>query len=281
MIKTLFMASTALLMTGVAAPALAQSAPDWSGPYVGIYGGYAENKSQDDERLVFDRDFDGQFDDTVILNGTTNDAFSPGYCDGRASSNVATSGCTDKSGGVQAGLLAGYDFQFGNFVVGAVADISALDSQRTVTGFSTTPANYVFTQELQEMAAIRARVGYAAGPALIYATGGAAYANVENRFSTTNTANSFVEQVNDDNMDGWQAGGGLEWRLAPNLSVTGEYLYTKLENGGDYAVRAGNNGTTPGTNPFILAPNTAGTDIARSEGDFKTHAVRIGMNVRF
>lgn len=281
MIKTLFMASSALLMTGVAAPALAQSAPDWSGPYVGIYGGYAENKSVDDERLVFDRDFDGQFDDTVILNGTTNDAFSPGYCDGRAKSNVATAGCTDQTGGVQAGLVAGYDFQFGNFVVGAVADISALDSQRTVTGFSTTPANYVFTQELQEMAAIRARVGYAAGPALIYATGGAAYANVENRFSTTNTANSFVEQVNDDNMDGWQAGGGLEWRLAPNLSVTGEYLYTQLENGGDYAVRAGNNGTTPAGNPFILAPNTAGTDIARSEGSFDTHAVRIGMNVRF
>ena len=280
MIKTLFMASTALLMTGVAAPALAQSAPDWSGPYVGIYGGYAENKSQDDERLVFDRDFDGQFDDTVILNGTTNDAFSPGYCDGRASSNVATSGCTDKSGGVQAGLLAGYDFQFGNFVVGAVADISALDSQRTVTGFSTTPANYVFTQELESMAAIRARVGYAAGPALIYATGGAAYARAENRFSTTNTANSFVEQVNEDDLDGWQAGAGLEWRLAPNLSVTGEYLYTSLD-GGDYVVRAGNNGTTPATNPFILAPNTAGTDIARSEGSFDTHAVRIGMNVRF
>ena len=280
MIKTLFMASTALLMTGVAAPALAQSAPDWSGPYVGIYGGYAENKSQDDERLVFDRDFDGQFDDTVVLNGTTNDAFSPGYCSGRASTNVAADGCSNRSDGVQAGLLAGYDFQFGNIVVGAVADLSALDSQRTVTGFSTTPANYVFTQELESMAAIRARVGYAAGPALIYATGGAAYARAENRFSTSNTANSFVEQVNEDDLDGWQAGAGLEWRLAPNLSVTGEYLYTSLD-GGDYVVRAGNNGTTPAGNPFILAPNTAGTDIARSEGSFDTHAVRIGMNVRF
>ena len=280
MIKTLFMASTALLMTGVAAPALAQSAPDWSGPYVGIYGGWAENKSDDDQRLVFDRDFDGQFDDTVVLNGTTNDAFSPGYCEGRANTNVAAGGCNDNSGGVQGGLVAGYDFQFGNFVVGAVADVSALDSQRSVTGFSTTPANYVFTQEIQEMAAIRARLGYAAGPALIYATGGAAYANVENRFSTTNTANSFTEQSNEDNMDGWQAGAGLEWRLAPNLSVTGEYLYTSLDGDGQ-VVRAGNNGTTPAGNPFILAPNTGGTDIATTFDSYDTHAVRIGMNVRF
>ena len=280
MIKTLFMASTALLMTGIAAPALAQSAPDWSGPYIGIYGGYAENKSEDDQRLVFDRDFDGQFNDTVVLNGTTNDAFSPGYCQGRALGPAAADGCSDRSGGPQAGLVAGYDLQFGNIVVGAVADISALDSQRTVTGFSTTPANYAFTQELESMAAIRARLGYAVGPALVYATGGAAYAKAENRFSTTNTANSFVEQSNEDDMDGWQAGAGLEWRLAPNLSVTGEYLYTSLDGDGQ-VVRAGNNGTTPAGNPFILAPNTAGTDIATTFDSYDTHAVRIGMNVRF
>lgn len=280
MIKTLFMASTALLMTGVAAPALAQSAPDWSGPYVGIYGGWAENDTNDDERLVFDRDFDGQFDDTVVLNGTTDDAFSPGYCAGRASTQIAADGCSDRSGGVQAGLVAGYDFQFGNFVVGAVADVSALNSQRSVTGFSTTPANYVFTQEIESMAAIRARAGYAFGPALVYATGGAAYARADNTFSTTNTANSFVEQSNEDDMDGWQAGAGLEWRLAPNLSVTGEYLYTSLDGDGQ-VVRAGNSGTTPAGNPFILAPNTAGTDIATSFDSYDTHAVRIGMNVRF
>ena len=280
MIKTLFMASTALLMTGIAAPALAQSAPDWSGPYIGIYGGYAENKSEDDQRLVFDRDFDGQFNDTVVLNGTTNDAFSPGYCQGRALGPAAADGCSDRSGGPQAGLVAGYDLQFGNIVVGAVADISALDSQRTVTGFSTTPANYAFTQELESMAAIRARLGYAVGPALVYATGGAAYAKAENRFSTTNTANSFVEQSNEDDMDGWQAGAGLEWRLAPNLSVTGEYLYTSLDGDGQ-VVRAGNNGTTPAGNPFILAPNTAGTDIATTFDSYDTHAVRIGINVRF
>jgi outer membrane immunogenic protein len=280
MIKTISAASVALLIVAGAAPAAAQSMGDWSGVYGGVFGGVLQADDDSDETLVFDRDFDGQFDDTVVLNGTTNDAFSPGYCEGRAITNEAAGGCDDNSGGVQGGLVAGYDFQFGNFVVGAVADVSVLDSQRSVTGFSTTPANYVFTQDIQDMAAIRARIGYAAGPALIYATGGAAYANVENRFSTTNTANLFTEQSNDDKMDGWQAGAGLEWRLAPNLSVTGEYLYTSLDGDGQ-VVRAGNTGTTPATNPFILAPNTTGTDIGTNFDSYDTHAFRIGMNVRF
>jgi outer membrane immunogenic protein len=45
-------------------------------------------------------------------------------------------------------------------------------------------------------------------------------------------------------------------------------------------VRVGQ-GTAPATNPFILAPNTAGTDMMRSNDDLELHALRIGMNVRF
>ena len=43
MYRTLSAASLAVLLGGVAAPALAQSAPDWSGPYIGVYGGVVEN----------------------------------------------------------------------------------------------------------------------------------------------------------------------------------------------------------------------------------------------
>ena len=118
-----------------------------------------------------------------------------------------------------------------------------------------------------------------AGPPLVYATGGAAYGKVENRFLTTNGANSFTTRTDEDDADGTQWGGGVEWRLAPGLSVVGEYLYNDLETG-DYVVRAGP-GTAGPTNPFILPPNTAGTDITRSSSTFNFHAFRIGMNVRF
>lgn len=272
-------ASLALLMAGVAAPALAQSAPDWSGPYIGIYGGAVDNKEQSDETLIFDRNLDGTFGETVTTSGAT-DAFAPGFCRGAANTEVAADGCNNDTTGVEGSIRAGYDWQFGSIVAGVVAEWSAVDVSDTVTGFSSTPANYVFKRELNDMAAVRARLGFATGPALIYVTGGAAYGGIENSFRTTNSANSFVVQEDEDDADGWQAGGGLEWRLAPNLSVTGEYLYTNLTPG-DYVVRAGNTGTTPVGNPFILAPNTTGTDIARSNDEMELHAFRIGMNVRF
>ena len=272
-------AALSLLMAGVAAPALAQSSPDWSGPYIGVYGGGVDAKEQDSETLIFDRNLDGTFGDTVTTAAAT-DAFAPGYCGGNALGNAAANGCHSDKTGVEGSIRAGYDWQFGSFVAGVVAEWSVTNASDTVTGFSSTPASYVFKRELNDTAALRARLGYAAGPALVYVTGGAAYGGVENSFRTTNTANSFTVQKDEDDADGWQAGAGLEWRLAPNLSVTGEYLYTNLSTG-DYVVRAGNNGTTPATNPFISAPNTAGTDIARSNDDMKLHAVRIGMNVRF
>ena len=278
--KSLFSATAlSILLAGVAAPALAQSAPDWSGPYVGVYGGGIGNKDKEDETLLFDRNLDGVFDETVTTSGG-GDAFAPGFCDSGARTPETAGGCQGENGGVEGSIRAGYDWQFGNIVAGVVAEWSAVDVSDTVTGFSTTPANYVFTRDLNDMAAVRARLGYAAGPALMYVTGGAAYGGVENSFRTTNTANSFVVQKDEDDADGWQAGAGIEWRLAPNLSVTGEYLYTSLSTG-DYVVRAGNNGSTAATNPFILAPNTAGTDIIRSNDEMELHAFRIGMNVRF
>lgn len=284
MIKTISAASLTLLLTGAAFPALAQSGPgltayDWSGPYIGVHGGALKNKDDADERLVFDRDFDGEFDDTVILNGTTNDAFSPGSCPGNARTQAAAGGCTGDRSGVEASVRLGYDMQFGSLVIGAVGELSATDVKDSVNSFSTTPAAYVFQRELQQMAALRLRAGFAAGPALYYVTGGVAHGRIENSFRTTNSANSFTETVNEDKADGYQLGAGVEWRLAPNLSLTGEYLFTDLQPG-DYVVRAGP-GSAPATNPFILPPNTAGTDITRSNDSMKLHALRLGMNIRF
>jgi len=275
MTKTLSTAAIALLLAAGAAPAMAQ---DWSGPYLGVYGGIIESDDRADESLVFDRDLDGQFDDQVTT-ALGADAFSPGSCDGTASSS-SNGVCDRDPGGAEGGLKAGWDFQFGNWVVGAVGEIGAVQAEDSVSSFSTTPAYYTFTRQLEHVAALRARIGYVAGPALIYATGGGAYGKVENRFTTSNGANSFTTRVDEDDADGWQAGGGMEWRLAPSLTLVGEYIYTDLESDG-YVLRVGNNGTTSPTNPFILAPNTGGTDMTRNNDSFRTHAFRIGMNVQF
>ncbi len=276
---TLSAASAAVLLAAIAGSAHAQSEPrDWTGPYVGVFGGYTEANDQSDEFLRFDRNLDGNYGDTVTTT-TGADAFSPGSCGGGAQGVDAASGCDDDSHGVQGGVRAGYDFQFGNIVLGAVADYSVVDQEDSVTSFSTTPAAYTFTRNLEQMAALRLRAGYAMGPALIYATGGGAVAKIENSFITSNGANSFTESVDDDEADGYQWGGGVEYQLAPNLTFTGEYLYTSLE-AGDHVVRVGP-GSAPATNPFILPPNTTGTDMIRSNGRFGLHAINVGMNYRF
>nr|WP_315053883.1 outer membrane beta-barrel protein [uncultured Brevundimonas sp.] len=271
-------AALALFTAGFAAPAMAQTTPDWTGPYVGVFIGGNQANDQGDERLRFDRNLDGNYGETVSTAAGA-DAFSPGFCDGAANTALAADGCSDDKTGYEFGVRGGYDWQFGNFVVGAVGEYSAGAAEDTVTGFSTTPANYVFTRELEQLAAARVRLGYAAGPALIYATGGGAWAKVKNRFFSSNTANSFSETVDDQDADGYQWGGGVEYALAPNLSVTGEYLYTSLD-AGDHMVRV-TRGSAPATNPFVLAPNTAGTDMIRSNSKFGLHAVRLGMNYRF
>ena len=93
-----------------------------------------------------------------------------------------------------------------------------------------------------------------------------------NQFSTTSD--------DEQDLDGWQAGGGIEYRLTPQLSVIGEYLYSSFDVDDDFVVRVGRGGA-PATNPFILPPNVTGTDLSRSSDQFKTHAVRIGMAFRF
>lgn len=277
MLKIFHAASAALLLTSVAAPALAQTAPDWSGPYIGVFGGFVQPRDDKNETLRFDRDLDGSYNDTVTTAGGA-DAFGPGYCGDQASGGATR--CDRDGAGVEGGVRVGYDMQFGRWVVGAVGELAGTDVEDSVTGFSTTPAYYSFTRNLEHTAALRARVGYVAGPALIYATGGAAYGKIENKFATDNAANSFTVTADEDDADGYQFGGGVEWRLAPSLTVTAEYLYSDLETG-DYNIHVAGNGTTPATNPFILAPNTTGTDMIRSNDSFKTHALRLGMNVRF
>lgn len=277
--KTIFVsaASAALVVAAAASPVMAQDS--WTGGYVGAIAGYADVKDDGDEVINFDRDFDGAFDDTVVT-GAGADAFGPGFCGGSAVGNNAGAGCdSDDSSGGEFGVRAGYDWQFGSWVVGGVAEYSSQDVEDNMTGFSVTPAAYQFERSLDSVAAIRARAGYVYGPALIYATAGYAMGKIDNGFTTTNMANSFTPTVDDDDADGWQAGGGVEYRLNQNISVTGEYLYTSLD-AGDYIIRVGP-GTAPPTNPFILPPNTAGTDMRRSNDEFEVHALRVGINYRF
>jgi hypothetical protein len=54
-------------------------------------------------------------------------------------------------------VRGGYDWQFGAFVVGAVAELAAPDHVDSVSAFSTTPAFYTFTRTLDWVTGFRTR----------------------------------------------------------------------------------------------------------------------------
>ena len=74
-------------------------------------------------------------------------------------------------------------------------------------------------------ATARGRLGYAAGPWLVYATGGLAFAG-ERFLNTPAIGND--EKILHTRL-GWAAGGGVEYGFAPHWSVRLEYLYSQFE----------------------------------------------------
>ncbi len=205
-------------------------------------------------------------------------AFSPGFCNGRASGNSASGGCSeDEDNGADLGVRAGYDRQFGSFVIGGLVELSTADLEDSVSAFSTTPAAYTMTREVDSVLAARLRAGYAFDRYLAYATAGVASGRISRSFTTTNTANTFVARGDDDDVSGAQLGIGIEARITPRLSIGAEYLSTELEDDG-YRVRA--QGPAPATNPFILG-NANGTDFRRSDEDFRYDSLRVTASYRF
>ncbi|MFC3785808.1 outer membrane immunogenic protein [Sphingopyxis italica] len=263
-----------------AVPAIAQdnrdASQDFDGPYISIGGGASLQGSDRGESLIFDTDQDGTYGDQVTTVGDT-DAFGPGFCNG-AATGTANVGCrNDKDGPEFFGRL-GYDKRMGNFVLGAVIEGGHSVARDSVSGFSTTPASYTISREADYQANARLRAGYTpGGGALFYVTGGGAYARLDNKFTTTNAANSFDDNGK-TNAWGYTVGGGAEVMVTNNIGLGLEYLYTDVKDK-DYVVNVGAGTADPATNPFLL--NGGGTDIRRSDPNFQTHSVRGTLSYRF
>lgn len=274
-ITSLMLASASLSL--FVAPAFAQSEDEhWEGPYIGGSFGLGAQNNDRNEGVTFDTNLDGTYGDTVRTVAGA-DAFSPGFCGGAANGRTPIEGCRGDKDGLEYNIRAGYDIQQGNIVYGFVLEGGKSKSRDSVTAYSSTPAFYTFTRELDYSLGARARVGYAARGALFYATGGAAYGKIDNSFATSNGANSFTNNGK-SNSWGYSAGGGAEVKIMKNFSLGLEYLYTNYVDD-DYVVAVGR-GTAPATNPFLLA-NPAGTNMRRDDSDFDMHNIRLTAAFRF
>src|SRR5713101_2477118 len=139
---------------------------DWTGLYVGAHAGFGRGSS------------------TAVL------------------ADPATSTTSNSFSGMIGGVQAGYNYQLpSGMLLGVEADFSFpnyLTSNSVVSSLATARSDV--TEQWDYVGTARGRVGYVAGPWLVYATGGLA----------------------------WAAGGGVEYAFAPHWSARLEYLYSRF-----------------------------------------------------
>jgi outer membrane immunogenic protein len=122
----------------------------------------------------------------------------------------------EDDGGFVGGAQIGYNYQIGSFVVGLEGDIQYADFGRDGVFNFEDEDGEILEGEFESsdwFGTVRARAGVAFGQALIYGTGGFAFA---------------------DDATGWTVGGGLEYAFTNNLSAKIEGLYVNLENDDDF-----------------------------------------------
>ncbi|CAN5308908.1 porin family protein [soil metagenome] len=208
---------------------------------------------------------------------------------------LSTNGDRNRSSGALGGIQVGYNYQIApRWVAGFEADFQGAG----IDGSGTT--SYLFgqvstsaSQSIDYFGTVRARLGYLANDGLlIYATGGFAYAHLNNAASTV-TSTGFAGGLAGPNgvvytfacgsinaapdlcfsgtsngiTPGWTAGGGLEYALGQKWSVKGEYLFAQFkETVNVVAITA-----APGSTPASYSANfTTNLNI-----------VRIGLNYKF
>lgn len=178
-----------------AAPFIDAAPYNWTGFYIGLAGGAAT----------------GDFDYDLNADGFGN-----------------VLGAEVSAGGVFGGAQVGADYQWGNFVVGAVADIFATDIDADLSVSSPADAfdfSASATSELKYYGTVRGRLGYAHDRFLAYGHGGFAYGETEQTVVFDGTT---VADTDSDSKTGWVVGGGFEYAVTDAISVQTEYSYVDL-----------------------------------------------------
>ncbi|WP_029587375.1 outer membrane protein [Bradyrhizobium sp. URHD0069] len=147
---------------------------------------------------------------------------------------------TGSPSGALGGGQVGCNYQSGIVVVGIEADIDYLGASETasraggvaVPFAGTIPLAGTVSQKLDWLGSVRGRVGISPGSNwLLYATGGLAYGNTSFSHQFVQGAvvpSGWAGALNNDFRTGWIAGAGVEYMVAPNWTVKGEYLYYDL-----------------------------------------------------
>lgn len=139
--------------------------------------------------------------------------------------------------GFVAGGQIGYNWQFAhNWVIGIEADLSWTDVNGSTTyspippgptgAAAVAPSFVTMSRDVNWLATVRGRLGYAWDRVLVYGTGGVAWSNADyfGIESRAGGVNIDVASFSSTRV-GWVLGGGVEYALSQNWTIRGEYLF--------------------------------------------------------
>jgi outer membrane immunogenic protein len=181
---------------GMPAPAYARPA-SWTGAYIGVESGW---------------DWDRVHNAYPLLGTSANST----------------------RDGINGGLFAGYQQQFGSIVLGVEVNLigNEFDIHRNVTGAAGSVGNcpnpaFNCVGRITNEITVGPRLGLAMGHWMPYVTGGWATGSINWRGIPVG-GNGVATEWADARSDGYFIGGGLDWKLAPNAVLGVEYRHTDL-----------------------------------------------------
>ena len=160
---------------------------------------------------------------------------------------------TNVIGGVQ----GGYNWQINNVVLGVEGDFSLTGISQSILAASPALPRDVYSSKITDLATIRGRIGWAFDRVLVYGTGGAAFASVNDRLA--DRAVPFVASPG-SSVAGWTAGGGLEYAVTNHWTAKIEYLHVGFSN---------RSATAPPPSPAYAFAFADSVDIARAGINYK------------
>jgi len=232
---------TAALAALIAGPVLAQpeTVADWTGPYIGVNGGWSWSKTSPHTSTTVNQLTEvNAGDGAVAVPPVTFDSSFGGR----------------KGSGFMGGGQVGFNGQVGGLLLGVEGDFDGVSGRHgdafvynlPPTGLTTGATVTTFREfKPRWVATLRGRVGVVVDRALIYGTGGAAWADVRSRadFAYAPAVTSAVMAANpgttygpyfssgggNETRMGWTAGAGVEFMVARNVSVGAEYRHTEID----------------------------------------------------
>ena len=254
------------LPSRTAAPAAPYLAPvpvfSWTGFYVGVNAGGAFN------------------------GGRNNNYGTSGFPVGANGNPAVIFGNTGVSnnGSFTGGAQVGYNWQMNQFVFGVEADIQGIARNSGGGASATAPVAglagvvpYAIASNGANVGnyfgTVRGRLGFAYDRALFYVTGGLAYGDTRgggtiNYYNATNGTGvpTATYTSNGGGMKtGYALGAGMEYAVAHNWTVRGEYMYVDLGR----------------RNNAFTSPTLPTTSISGGNASRGLQVVRLGVNYKF